>query len=161
MVFNKVMIVMGSKSDWSTMQEATYVLKDLDVSFSSTVVSAHRTPGRLYEFATEAEEKGTKVIIAGAGGSAHLPGMIAAITHLPVVAVPVRSKFQEGLDSLLSIVQMPRGVAVATQGVGEMGAYNAGLFATQILAVEDKELFARFKQWRLDARNKLDLEIKQ
>ena len=161
MNFSNVMIVMGSTSDWPTMKEATYVLKELDIDYSSSIVSAHRTPERLYEFAANAETNGTQVIIAGAGGAAHLPGMVAAISHLPVIAVPVRSKFNDGLDSLLSIAQMPRGVAVATQGVGEMGAYNAGLYAAQILSVNDSELFERFKNWRAHQRDNVVLEIEE
>lgn len=157
--YKDVMIVMGSKSDWPTMKAASAVLTELKVDHRSAVVSAHRTPQRMYEFAAEAESKGTKVIIAGAGGAAHLPGMIAAISALPVVAVPVKSKFMDGIDSLLSIAQMPRGVAVATQGVGEMGAYNAGIYAAQILACADKELFERFKAWRAARRSTVGWEV--
>ena len=129
-----VSIIMGSQSDWSTMQAATTVLSELDIPFESSVVSAHRTPARLVEFAESAAARGIKVIIAGAGGAAHLAGMAAAMTHLPVIAVPVSSKHLQGMDSLLSMVQMPRGVAVACQAIGEPGAYNAGLLAAQILA---------------------------
>ncbi len=157
--YKKVMIVMGSKSDWPTMKAASSVLTALGVDHQSAVVSAHRTPERMYEFARDAENRGTKVIIAGAGGAAHLPGMIAAISALPVVAVPVKSKFMDGIDSLLSIAQMPRGVAVATQGVGEMGAYNAGIYAAQILASSDEELFERFKSWRLSIRSTVGWEV--
>ncbi len=157
--YKEVMIVMGSQSDWPCMSGATEVLSELEIPFQAYVVSAHRTPARLYEFATQAEQMGTKVIIAGAGGSAHLPGMIAAISHLPVVAVPVKSRFQDGLDSLLSIAQMPRGVAVATQGVGEMGAYNAGLYAAQILSVNDARLFEKFANWRKEKFSKVPLEV--
>jgi len=120
-----VSIIMGSQSDWSTMQAATTVLSELEIPFESSVVSAHRTPGRLVEFAEGAAARGVKVIIAGAGGAAHLAGMAAAMTHLPVIAVPVSSKHLQGMDSLLSMVQMPRGVAVACQAIGEPGAYNA------------------------------------
>lgn len=158
-IYKKVMIVMGSKSDWPTMTEATVVLDALSIEYEAAVVSAHRTPERLYEFASNAQNEGTKVIIAGAGGAAHLPGMIAAISNLPVVAVPVKSKFQDGLDSLLSIAQMPRGVAVATQGVGPMGAYNAGVFAAQILACGDKQLSNEFATWRASTRSEISLEV--
>lgn len=161
MQFEKVMIVMGSTSDWPVMRAAKEVLDVLEIPNLATVVSAHRTPDRLYEFARDAELNGTQVIIAGAGGSAHLPGMVAAISHIPVVAVPVKSSFVDGLDSLLSIVQMPRGVAVGTQGVGEAGAYNAGVYAAQILACTDAALFERFKNWRAAKRAEVVLEIGQ
>ena len=157
--YRKVMIVMGSKSDWPTMKAATKVLGELGIEHQAHVVSAHRTPQRMYQFAEQAELHGTKIIIAGAGGSAHLPGMIAAISHLPVIGVPVVSKFQDGLDSLLSIVQMPRGVAVATQGVGEMGAYNAGVLAAQILATHDSKLMSQFTQWRKASRETIGLDV--
>jgi len=149
-----VMIVMGSTSDWPTMENASNTLSSLQVAHHSAVVSAHRTPDRLVEFARGAKDGGTQVIIAGAGGAAHLPGMIAAMTPLPVVAVPVMSKFMTGLDSLLSIAQMPRGVAVATQAVGVSGAFNAGLMAAQILALADPALATRldaFRQAQTDA----------
>ena len=143
-----VSIIMGSQSDWSTMQAATTVLSELDISFESSVVSAHRTPARLVEFAESASARGIKVIIAGAGGAAHLAGMAAAMTHLPVIAVPVSSKHLQGMDSLLSMVQMPRGVAVACQAIGEPGAYNAGLLAAQILATSDAALSDSIQHWR-------------
>lgn len=161
MNYEEVMIVMGSQSDWPTMKAATTVLDALNIAYQEAVVSAHRTPERLYEFAKNAEQNGTKVIIAGAGGSAHLPGMVAAISALPVIAVPIKSKFMDGLDSLLSIAQMPRGVAVATQGIGEMGAYNAGVYAAQILAIAKPELSENFNQWRTNQRNKVKWEIDQ
>ena len=144
----QIAIVMGSQSDWPTMQNATTVLEALDVTFMHQVVSAHRTPQRMFEFAQTAKENGIKVIIAGAGGAAHLPGMIAALTPLPVVAVPVESKALSGMDSLLSIVQMPKGVAVGTQAIGNSGAFNAGLFAAQILATHDPVLATRLADWR-------------
>ena len=128
-----VAIIMGSQSDWPTMKNATTVLDALGVSYEHQVVSAHRTPDRLFDFAKNAHKQGIKVIIAGAGGAAHLPGMAAAMTHLPVVAVPVESKALQGMDSLLSIAQMPKGVAVSTQAIGASGAFNAGLMASQIL----------------------------
>ena len=143
-----VSIIMGSQSDWSTMQAATTVLSELDIPFESSVVSAHRTPARLVEFAESAAARGIKVIIAGAGGAAHLAGMTAAMTHLPVIAVPVSSKHLQGMDSLLSMVQMPRGVAVACQAIGEPGAYNAGLLAAQILATSDATLSDSIQHWR-------------
>lgn len=156
----RVTIVMGSQSDWPTMQEATTILENLNVDHACGVVSAHRTPNRLYEFARSAEKSGVEVIIAGAGGSAHLPGMIAAMTSVPVIAVPVESKFNQGLDSLLSIVQMPRGVAVATQAVGAAGAFNAGVLAVQMLAIYDHPLRARFKEWRLNRSAEVAVEIR-
>jgi len=143
-----VSIIMGSQSDWATMQAATTVLTELNVAHESRVVSAHRTPGRLVEFAEGAADRGIKVIIAGAGGAAHLAGMAASMTHLPVIAVPVSSQQLNGLDSLLSMVQMPKGVAVACQAIGEAGAYNAGLMAAQILATSDPELSTAVQHWR-------------
>ena len=144
----QVSIIMGSQSDWDTMQTATIVLTELNVPFETKVVSAHRTPARLVEFAEGAAERGIRVIIAGAGGAAHLAGMAASMTHLPVIAVPVSSKQLNGMDSLLSMVQMPRGVAVACQAIGEAGAYNAGLMAAQILATSNTELSAALQNWR-------------
>ena len=144
----QVSIIMGSQSDWDTMQAATTVLTELNVPFETKVVSAHRTPARLVEFAEGAAERGIQVIIAGAGGAAHLAGMAASMTHLPVIAVPVSSKQLNGMDSLLSMVQMPRGVAEACQAIGEAGAYNAGLMAAQILATANKELSAALQNWR-------------
>lgn len=144
----KVAIVMGSKSDWPTMQKAALMLKDLGVEFDAKVVSAHRTPNLLTEFSETAADQGIEVIIAGAGGAAHLPGMIAAHTHLPVLGVPVRSSQLSGLDSLLSIVQMPKGVAVGTLAIGEAGAANAGLLAAQMLANQDEALRKRVIAFR-------------
>ena len=152
-------IIMGSQSDWEVMQEACTVLDALGVSYQARVVSAHRTPARMFEFASKAAQNGTKVIIAGAGGAAHLPGMVAAITHLPVIAVPVQSKHLNGLDSLLSIAQMPRGVAVATQAIGAAGAFNAGLLAVQILALEDLALTQRLIAWRSAQTDRVAEEI--
>ena len=143
----KVAVIMGSQSDWPVMQHAVNVLEALEVDCQASVVSAHRTPQRLYEFAASAHEE-YSVIIAGAGGAAHLPGMTAAMTWLPVIGVPVTSKALNGVDSLLSIVQMPKGVAVATQSIGEPGAFNAGLMAAQILATSDPELQSRLVAWR-------------
>lgn len=144
----EVSIIMGSRSDWPTMIEAANVLDQLGVAYETNVVSAHRTPERLVSFTKQAHERGIKVIIAGAGGAAHLPGMAAALTHLPVVGVPVSSKQLKGMDSLMSIVQMPRGVAVATQAIGAAGAYNAGLIASQMLALSDADLSQRIQVWR-------------
>lgn len=156
-----VTIVMGSNSDWPTMQHATGPLSELGVKYATGIVSAHRTPKRLFEFASEAEANGVQVIIAGAGGSAHLPGMIAAISNLPVIAVPVESKFVNGLDSLLSIVQMPRGVCVATQAVGVAGAFNAGLMAAQMLSLADPSLKQRFAAWRQSRSDAVPFEVTQ
>jgi len=133
----KVAIVMGSTSDWPCMQQAAAMLQQLGVAFDAQVVSAHRTPHLLVEFAEQAEQKGYHVIVAGAGGAAHLPGMIAAHTHLPVFGVPVKSKALNGVDSLLSIVQMPKGIAVGTLAIGDAGAANAGLLAAQVIALHD------------------------
>lgn len=145
---SKVAIVMGSQSDWPTMQNAAKMLKSLSVEYTASVVSAHRTPNLLTEFAESAADNGYSVIIAGAGGAAHLPGMIAAHTHLPVLGVPVSSRNLKGLDSLLSIVQMPKGVAVGTLAIGDAGAANAGLLAAQILATSDQDLAKRIIKMR-------------
>ena len=143
-----VAIVMGSRNDWSTLQEAAGILDELQVAHHVEVVSAHRTPRKLYEFAESAAGRGFEVIIAGAGGAAHLPGMIASLTPLPVLGVPVKSAALNGVDSMLSILQMPRGVAVGTMAIGAAGAFNAGLFATQILATRDESLMQRLEHWR-------------
>ncbi|MFI2812696.1 MULTISPECIES: 5-(carboxyamino)imidazole ribonucleotide mutase [Microbulbifer] len=153
------MIVMGSRSDWPTMKNATLPLTDLEVPHAAAVVSAHRTPHRMVEFAERARDAGTQVIIAGAGGSAHLPGMIAALSPLPVIAVPVESKFMTGMDSLLSIVQMPKGIAVATQAVGNSGAFNAGLMAAQMLSLADQQLAERLVAWREKQSAQVPLEV--
>lgn len=144
----KVAIIMGSQSDWETMSEACQMLDNVNVSYHVEVVSAHRTPHKMVEFAGQAKEQGYQVIIAGAGGAAHLPGMVAACTTLPVLGVPVQSKALKGMDSLLSIVQMPRGVGVGTLAIGGAGAFNAGLMAAQILALQDADLSARLEAWR-------------
>ena len=144
----KIGIVMGSRSDWATMVCAAEVLDALEVPYEAEVVSAHRTPEKMFRYAQEAKSRGLQVIIAGAGGAAHLPGMIAALTPLPVLGVPVESKTLHGLDSLLSIVQMPGGVPTATFAIGSAGAKNAGLFAAQILALSDEALAARFAAHR-------------
>lgn len=148
LVAPRVSIIMGSQSDWTTMRRATEVLDALKIPYECKVVSAHRTPARLVAFSEQAKAKGVQVIIAGAGGAAHLPGMVAAMTLVPVVAVPVQSKALNGMDSLLSIAQMPAGVAVATQAIGSAGAYNAGLLAAQILAATDDGLYQRLAEFR-------------
>ncbi|WP_075180531.1 5-(carboxyamino)imidazole ribonucleotide mutase [Pantoea sp. 1.19] len=145
----RVAIVMGSRSDWATMQFTAEILTELDVPFHVEVVSAHRTPDKLFSFADGAAEAGYQVIIAGAGGAAHLPGMIAAKTLVPVLGVPVQSAALSGVDSLYSIVQMPRGIPVGTLAIGKAGAANAGLLAAQILATHDAALRARLAAWRL------------
>tara|TARA_A100001015_G_scaffold229784_1_gene259913 strand:+ start:73 stop:561 length:489 start_codon:yes stop_codon:yes gene_type:complete len=138
-MYHKIAIVMGSKSDFSTMKDCVKILKSLKISFDVKIVSAHRTPKRLYEFAKESE-KSYSVIIAGAGGSAHLPGMIASLTTVPVIGVPIESKKLKGLDSLLSIVQMPKGIPVGTVAIGKDGAINAALYAASILGITDKKI---------------------
>jgi 5-(carboxyamino)imidazole ribonucleotide mutase len=143
-----VAVIMGSESDYSTMAHAVDMLKELGVSYDIFIISAHRTPERLFNFAKSAQEKGFKVIIAGAGGAAHLPGMVASLTYLPVIGVPVHSKQLNGLDSLLSIVQMPKGVPVATMSIGESGAYNAAITAASILSISNSEIAGRLKKWR-------------
>lgn len=143
-----VAIVMGSQSDWPTMRCAADALEALGVAYEARIVSAHRTPARLVEFAQGAADEGFQVIIAGAGGAAHLPGMVASMTHLPVLGVPVKSKALSGQDSLLSIVQMPAGVPVGTLAIGEAGATNAGLLAASILSLGDPALATRIKAWR-------------
>jgi 5-(carboxyamino)imidazole ribonucleotide mutase len=144
----KVGIICGSASDWPTMQRAADALDELGVAYEAKIVSAHRTPQRLYDYAKTAKARGLKVLIAGAGGAAHLPGMTAAMTTLPVLGVPIATKAMGGQDSLLSIVQMPAGVPVGTLAIGEAGATNAGLLAAQILALEDGELAKRLEAWR-------------
>ncbi|HYD88861.1 MAG TPA: 5-(carboxyamino)imidazole ribonucleotide mutase [Vitreimonas sp.] len=141
-------LIMGSKSDWETMKAAAEALDALGVAYEAKIVSAHRTPQRLYDYASSAKARGVKVIIAGAGGAAHLPGMAASMTTLPVLGVPVKSRELKGLDSLLSIVQMPKGVPVGTLAIGEAGAANAGLMAASILALSDEALAARLEAHR-------------
>ena len=144
----KVAIVMGSQSDYSTMQFCEKVLKVLKIKFETKIVSAHRTPDRMYQFARMAEKNGISVIVAGAGGSAHLPGMIAALTSVPVIGVPIESKKLKGLDSLLSIAQMPKGIPVGTVAIGKDGAINAGLFAASILASSNIQIKKNLNNWR-------------
>ncbi|CAH1235027.1 N(5)-carboxyaminoimidazole ribonucleotide mutase [Vibrio harveyi] len=144
----KVGIIMGSKSDWPTMKLAADMLDQFGVSYETKVVSAHRTPQLLADYASSAKERGIKVIIAGAGGAAHLPGMAAAFTSLPVLGVPVQSRALKGMDSLLSIVQMPKGIAVGTLAIGEAGAANAGILAAQILGTHDEAIMAKVEAFR-------------
>ena len=149
-------IIMGSRSDWETMSHAARMLDSLEISYESKVVSAHRTPKRLYDYADGAARRGIKVIIAGAGGAAHLPGMAASMTRLPVLGVPIESKVLKGMDSLLSIVQMPAGVPVGTLAIGRAGAVNAALLAASILALNDPALAARLEAWRAAQTDAVD-----
>jgi 5-(carboxyamino)imidazole ribonucleotide mutase len=144
----KIAIVMGSQSDWETLSVASELLTSFGLAWQAEVVSAHRTPERLFDFAKNAKAQGFSLIIAGAGGAAHLPGMVAALTPLPVLGVPIQSKTLNGIDSLLSIVQMPKGVVVATLAIGPAGAFNAALLAVQILALNDPELATQLDAWR-------------
>ena len=141
-------IIMGSQSDWSTMKEAVNILAEFDIAYETKIVSAHRTPNRLWDYGNSAAQKGLKVIIAGAGGAAHLPGMMASKTRIPVIGVPIQTRALSGLDSLYSIVQMPKGFPVATMAIGESGAFNAGLMAISILSVSDKKTALRLEKWR-------------
>jgi 5-(carboxyamino)imidazole ribonucleotide mutase len=150
---SKIAIIMGSESDYDTMQHAEDILIDFGMDYAIEVVSAHRTPLHMVEFATTSKDKGFQVIIAGAGGAAHLPGMVAALTTLPVLGVPVESKSLKGMDSLLSIVQMPAGVPTATFAIGKAGAINAALFALQILAINDPQLDAKLVEFRNTRRD--------
>jgi len=145
---SSIAIIMGSTSDWPTMKHAANILESLNISYDSQVVSAHRTPERLYDFAKSASDKGYKVIIAGAGGAAHLPGMTASMTELPVLGVPIESKALSGMDSLLSIAQMPGGVPVGTLAIGKSGAKNAALLAASILALSDEKTKKALNKWR-------------
>jgi len=154
-----VAIIMGSDSDWPIMKAAAQMLADLDIAYTAQVVSAHRTPDLMFSFAESAAKKGYQVIIAGAGGAAHLPGMVAAKTTLPVLGVPVPSKHLQGQDSLLSIVQMPKGIPVATFAIGEAGAANAGLFAASILANQDAALAQKLADFRAKQSDKVQLMV--
>ena len=144
----QVGLIMGSQSDWSTMKEAADILSELDITYENKIISAHRTPDRLWSYGEAADQRGLKVIIAGAGGAAHLPGMIASKTNLPVVGIPVTTSTLNGIDSLYSILQMPRGYLVATMAIGAQGAKNGGLLAAQIIALSDPELNKRLSKWR-------------
>jgi 5-(carboxyamino)imidazole ribonucleotide mutase len=158
----KVAIVMGSQSDWPIMEKAAFTLESLNIPFDASIVSAHRTPDRLTDFAKTAKEKGFQIIIAGAGGAAHLPGMLAAHTPLPVLGVPVPSKYLKGMDSLLSIVQMPKGIPVATFAIGESGAINAALQAASILALHDEAIAHTLDQFRENQTEEVlkDIDLK-
>jgi len=145
----KVGVIMGSQSDWDTMKNTVKILEKFSIAYEVNIVSAHRTPDRLYAYAKSARSKGIKVIIAGAGGAAHLPGMIASLTHIPVLGVPIMSKALSGMDSLLSIVQMPAGIPVGSLAIGEAGACNAGLMAAQILSLNNTSLERKIKNYRL------------
>jgi len=156
----QVGVVMGSSSDWEVMKHAAILLKQLNIPFEAQVVSAHRTPDRLYEYAASADARGLKAIIAGAGGAAHLPGMIAAKTLVPVLGVPVPSKYLKGMDSLLSIVQMPKGIPVATFAIGEAGAANAALFAAALIARYDASIAAKLDDFRKNQSDAvMDMEL--
>jgi len=144
-----VSIIMGSQSDWSTMKNASKILKTFKIPYEVKIISAHRTPKRMFEFSENAENRGIKIIIAGAGGAAHLPGMCASISNLPVLGVPIESKKLKGLDSLLSIAQMPAGIPVGSLAVGEAGAINAALLTVSILSIEDNSLQKKYKSWRI------------
>ena len=145
----KVSIIMGSQSDFKTMKLCLKILKDLKIKFETKIISAHRTPNRMYEYAKSAEKNNIAVIIAGAGGSAHLPGMISALTLIPVLGVPIESKKLKGLDSLLSIAQMPKGIPVGTLAIGEDGAINSALLAASIISISDKRIKKNLEKWRI------------
>ena len=151
----QISVVMGSQSDWQTMQKACDLLEKLEVSFEKKIVSAHRTPDRLYEYANSLRKRGVKVVIAGAGGAAHLPGMIASKTNVPVIGVPLSATDLRGVDSLYSIVQMPRGYPVATMAIGAPGAFNAAIFAIQILALSDNVIGQKIQDWRNDITSRV------
>ena len=157
----KVSIVMGSQSDFKTMIFCEKVLKKLDIKFETRIISAHRTPDRMFQYARDAEKNNISVIIAGAGGSAHLPGMISALTSLPVLGVPIESKKLKGLDSLLSIVQMPKGIPVGTLAIGEDGAINAALLAASIIGITDTSVKKKMNQWRLKQSKSVRKKPKQ
>ena len=154
----QVSVVMGSQSDWEIMQVACDLLEKFDVSYEKKIVSAHRTPDRLYEYANSLRKRKIKVVIAGAGGAAHLPGMIASKTDIPVIGVPINATDLRGVDSLYSIVQMPKGYPVATMAIGSPGAFNAAIFAIQVLAVTDKVIGQKIRDWRADTTNRVKNE---
>ena len=156
----QVGLIMGSQSDWSTMKEAADILSELNITYEKKIVSAHRTPDRLWTYGESAEQRGLKVIIAGAGGAAHLPGMIASKTKLPVVGVPVTTSSLNGIDSLYSILQMPRGYPVATMAIGAQGAKNGGLLAAQIIALSDPKLNESLSKWRIALSSSIPNEPK-
>ena len=152
-----VSVIMGSKSDWDTMKECCEILKQLKIPFESKIISAHRTPNRLFNYSKKVKKQGIKVIIAGAGGSAHLPGMVASLTTIPVLGVPIQSKALNGLDSLLSIVQMPAGIPVGTLAIGSSGAKNASFLAASILSLNNIKISKALDKWRLDQTKNVDL----
>ena len=154
----QVSVVMGSQSDWEIMQVACDLLEKLDVSYEKKIVSAHRTPDRLYEYANSLRKRKIKVVIAGAGGAAHLPGMIASKTDIPVIGVPINATDLRGIDSLYSIVQMPKGYPVATMAIGSPGAFNAAIFAIQVLAITDEVIGQKIRDWRADTTNRVKNE---
>ena len=158
---DKVSMIMGSQSDWKTLQLAENILNDFKVSNEVKIVSAHRTPERLYRYAKNAHKNNIKVITAGAGGAAHLPGMVASLTKIPVLGVPIESKLMNGLDSLLSIVQMPYGIPTATFAIGEAGAKNAALFAVSLFANTDKNISKKLSKWREDLTNAVSVTPKR
>ena len=158
MEYPQVGLIMGSQSDWEIMQVACDLLEKLDVSYEKKIVSAHRTPDRLYEYANSLRRRKIKVVIAGAGGAAHLPGMIASKTDIPVIGVPINATDLRGVDSLYSIVQMPKGYPVATMAIGSPGAFNAAIFAIQVLAVTDKVIGQKIRDWRADTTNRVKNE---
>ena len=158
---DKVSIIMGSQSDWKTLQFAENILNDFKISNEVKIVSAHRTPERLYRYAKNAHKNNIKVIIAGAGGAAHLPGMVASLTKIPVLGVPIESKLMNGLDSLLSIVQMPYGIPTATFAIGEAGAKNAALFAVSLFADNDKNISKKLSKWREDLTKAVSITPKR
>ena len=154
----QVGIIMGSQSDWPTMREAAKILDSLEIAYEKKIVSAHRTPDRLWQYGTEAIRRGLQVIIAGAGGAAHLPGMMASKTHIPVIGIPIHTKALSGVDSLYSILQMPRGYPVATMAIGSTGAFNAGLMAASILALKDSKIASNVENWRTALSDSIPLE---
>ncbi len=153
----EIAICMGSQSDWPTMKKAAEILDDFDIKYLSLIISAHRTPDRLFKFGGNAENEGFKVLIAGAGGAAHLPGMLASKTNLPVIGVPIKTKFLSGLDSLYSILQMPSGFPVSTMAIGETGAKNAAIMAISILSISNKNYREKLKKWKLHMSQKIEL----
>ncbi len=153
-------IIMGSQSDWDTMRHASDILDSFNIPYEVKIVSAHRTPDRLYDYAKSSVERGLKVIIAGAGGAAHLPGMAASMTRLPVLGVPVQSKALDGMDSLLSIVQMPAGIPVGTLAIGVAGAKNAALLATSIIATQDDDIAIKLDMWRQNQSDNIAIDVK-
>ena len=153
-----ISVIMGSKSDWPTMKHATTILEEFKIPHEVKIVSAHRTPKRMSSFANSAEKRGIKIIISGAGGAAHLPGMTASHTNIPVLGVPIKSKQLDGIDSLLSIAQMPKGIPVGTLAIGEAGAANAALLAISILGLSNKAIYTKYSKWRLNQTKRVSLK---